>query len=211
MFYKTINSIQSMKKIFAAAALMLLIAVPASAQFSYGLKAGLNVSKASLDWSTVSSDNQTGFFVGPMVEFTVPLVGVGVDASLLYNNKGMKLKDVTSGNSFSQTLQYIDIPINLKYTYGLGSIAGVFVTTGPQFSFNISSKKLKIADYTLKSSEFSWNVGLGAKLLGHLQVAYNYNIAIGKTSEFEYYDTAMNLVKGKLKNNTHQISLVYMF
>ncbi len=211
MFYKTINSIQSMKKIFAAAALMLLIAVPASAQFSYGLKAGLNVSKASLDWSTVSSDNQTGFFVGPMVEFTVPLVGVGVDASLLYNNKGMKLKDVTSGNSFSQTLQYIDIPINLKYTYGLGSIAGVFVTTGPQFSFNISSKKLKIADYTLKSSEFSWNVGLGAKLLGHLQVAYNYNIAIGKTSEFEYYDTAMNLVKGKLKNNTHQISLAYMF
>ena len=211
MFYKTINSIQSMKKIFAAAALMLLIAVPASAQFSYGLKAGLNVSKASLDWSTVSSDNQTGFFVGPMVEFTVPLVGVGVDASLLYNNKGMKLKDVTSGNSFSQTLQYIDIPINLKYTYGLGSIAGVFVTTGPQFSFNISSKKLKIADYTLKSSEFSWNVGLGAKLLRHLQVAYNYNIAIGKTSEFEYYDTAMNLVKGKLKNNTHQISLVYMF
>lgn len=211
MFYKTINSIQSMKKIFAAAALMLLIAVPASAQFSYGLKAGLNVSKASLDWSTVSSDNQTGFFVGPMVEFTVPLVGVGVDASLLYNNKGMKLKDVTSGDSFSQTLQYIDIPINLKYTYGLGSIAGVFVTTGPQFSFNISSKKLKIADYTLKSSEFSWNVGLGAKLLGHLQVAYNYNIAIGKTSEFEYYDTAMNLVKGKLKNNTHQISLAYMF
>ena len=197
--------------IFAAAALMLLIAVPASAQFSYGLKAGLNVSKASLDWSTVSSDNQTGFFVGPMVEFTVPLVGVGVDASLLYNNKGMKLKDVTSGNSFSQTLQYIDIPINLKYTYGLGSIAGVFVTTGPQVSFNISSKKLKIADYTLKSSEFSWNVGLGAKLLGHLQVAYNYNIAIGKTSEFEYYDTAMNLVKGKLKNNTHQISLAYMF
>lgn len=211
MFYKTINSILRMKKIFAAAALMLLIAVPASAQFSYGLKAGLNVSKASLDWSAVSSDNQTGFFVGPMVEFTVPLVGVGVDASLLYNNKGMKLKDVTSGDSFSQTLQYIDIPINLKYTYGLGSIAGVFVTTGPQFSFNISSKKLKIADYTLKSSEFSWNVGLGAKLLGHLQVAYNYNIAIGKTSEFEYYDTAMNLVKGKLKNNTHQISLAYMF
>lgn len=211
MFYKTINSILRMKKIFAAAALMLLFAVPASAQFSYGLKAGLNVSKASLDWSTVSSDNQTGFFVGPMVEFTVPLVGVGVDAALLYNNKGMKLKDVTSGDSFSQTLQYIDIPINLKYTYGLGSIAGVFVTTGPQFSFNISSKKLKIADYTLKSSEFSWNVGLGAKLLGHLQVAYNYNIAIGKTSEFEYYDTAMNLVKGKLKNNTHQISLAYMF
>lgn len=200
-----------MKKYFALAAIMLLAVLPANAQLQWGVKAGLNVSKASLDWSTVSADNQTGFFVGPMVEFSVPLIGVGVDAALLYNNKGMKLKEAISGQSFSQTLQYIDIPINLKYTYGLGSLAGVFVTTGPQFSFNIGSKKLNFADYTLKSSEFSWNVGLGAKLLGHLQVAYNYNIAIGKTAELEWTTVGGDIIKKKLKNNTHQISVAYMF
>ena len=136
---------------------------------------------------------------------------VGVDASLLYNNKGMSFKDATSGQEYNQTLQYFDIPINLKYTLGLGSIAGVFVTTGPQFSFNIGSKKLNNADYDLKSSEFSWNVGLGAKLLGHLQIAYNYNIAIGKTAEVNVTDAFGGVTKNKLKNNTHQISLAYMF
>ncbi len=207
--------LKRMKKIFAVAALMLLIAVPASAQFQYGIKAGLNITKPSLDMDMVKKDNQTGFFVGVMAEFSVPIIGVGVDASLLYNNKGMKLADATTANAWevSKHLQYIDIPINLKYTYGLGSLAGVFVTTGPQFSFNVGSKSVSIksiGDYTLRDSEFSWNVGLGAKLLGHLQVAYNYNIGIGKTSEVTY-TVGLDVVKKKLKNNTHQISLAYMF
>jgi len=200
-----------MKKIFAIAVVTLFIALPASAQFSYGIKAGLNITKPSLDYSVVSSENQTGFFVGPMVEFTVPIIGVGVDASLLYNNKGMKFTEI--GQEVNQTLQYIDIPINLKYTLGLGSVAGVFVTTGPQFSFNIGGKKLNLSsvtDCTLRSSEFSWNVGLGAKLLGHLQVAYNYNIAVGKTSDVTY-TVGADIIKKSLKNNTHQISLAYMF
>ena len=44
-----------------------------------------------------------------------------------------------------------------------------------------------------------------------MQVAYNYNIGIGKTGEFDYTDALGNAVKGKLRNNTHQISLAYMF
>jgi hypothetical protein len=199
-----------MKKYFALAALMLLTAVPASAQLKWGVKAGLNITKPSLSMDAIKTENQTGFFVGPMAEFTVPIVGVGADISLLYNNKGMTIQELATGQEYNQTLHYIDIPINLKYTLGLGSIAGVFVTTGPQFSFNIGSKKLNIGDYTLRSSEFSWNVGLGAKLFSHLQIAYNYNIAIGKTAEVDYM-VGLDIVKKSLKNNTHQISLAYMF
>jgi hypothetical protein len=189
---------------------MLLTAVPASAQLKWGVKAGLNITKPSLSMDAIKTENQTGFFVGPMAEFTVPIVGVGADISLLYNNKGMTIQELATGQEYNQTLHYIDIPINLKYTLGLGSIAGVFVTTGPQFSFNIGSKKLNIGDYTLRSSEFSWNVGLGAKLFSHLQIAYNYNIAIGKTAEVDYM-VGLDIVKKSLKNNTHQISLAYMF
>lgn len=199
-----------MKKYFALAALMLLTAVPASAQLKWGVKAGLNITKPSLSMDIVKTENHTGFFVGPMAEFTVPIIGVGADISLLYNNKGMTIQQVLTGQEYNQTLHYIDIPINLKYTYGLGSIAGVFVTTGPQFSFNIGSKKLNVGDYTLRSSEFSWNVGLGAKLFSHLQVAYNYNIAVGKTSDVTY-TVGADIIKKSLKNNTHQISLAYMF
>lgn len=206
-----------MKKITALLAVaMLVLALPANAQFKYGLKAGLDISKPSFDKDVVSADNRTGFFVGPMAEFTVPVVGIGVDAALLYDNKSIKV----AGES--ETLQMINLPVNLKYTYGLGSIAGVFVTTGPQFGWNIGNTNLfkyeSYARYTMKSSQFSWNVGAGAKLLGHLQIAYNYNIACGKTAgqaNAAKIETAGGVawqaVTGKMKNNTHQISLAYTF
>ena len=43
-----------------------------------------------------------------------------------------------------------------------------------------------------------------------IQLAKDY-AGIGKTGEFDYTDALGNAVKGKLRNNTHQISLAYMF
>ena len=65
-----------------------------------------------------------------------------------------------------EKMQFIDIPINLKYTLGLGSMAGIYFATGPQFSFNVGDKKLFDSEtYKMKSSNFSWNVGAGVKLI----------------------------------------------
>ena len=198
-----------MKKIFGVIALAaaFMFAVPAQAQLKFGVKAGLNVSKASIDKGVLSSDNRTGFFVGPMAEFTLPIVGLGVDAALLYDNKSVKVG--AEGESVSSTLHYVDIPINVKYTIGLGSLASVYGATGPQFSYNIGNKKWNGVD--LDDSDFSWNIGAGVKLLGHLQVGYNYNIALGNTAEFKETDAMGKIDKIKMKNNTHQISVAYMF
>lgn len=194
-----------MKKIFGVIALAVafVFAVPAQAQLKFGVKAGLNVSKVDVSGEDWNAKNRTGFFVGPMAEFTLPIVGLGLDAALLYDNKKVKVE------SESKTLHYVDIPINVKYTIGLGSFASVYGATGPQFSYNIGSKKWNGAD--LDDSDFSWNVGAGVKLLGHLQVGYNYNIALGNTAEFKSEDTFGKVSKIKMKNNTHQISVAYMF
>jgi hypothetical protein len=199
-----------MKKIFGVIALAaaFLFAAPAQAQFKFGVKAGLNVSKASLDKGVLSADNRTGFFVGPMAEFTLPIIGLGVDAALLYDNKSVKVG--AEGESASSTLHYIDIPINVKYTIGLGSLASVYGATGPQFSYNIGGKSILDGSYALNDSDFSWNIGAGVKLLGHLQVGYNYNIALGKTAEVKDAN-AIDFVGKSFKNNTHQISVAYMF
>lgn len=200
----------NMKKIFGVIALAaaFMFAVPAQAQLKFGVKAGLNVSKASLDKGVLSADNRTGFFVGPMAEFTLPIVGLGVDAALLYDNKSVKVG--AEGETSSSTLHYIDIPINVKYTIGLGSLASVYGATGPQFSYNIGGKSILDGSYALNDSDFSWNIGAGVKLLGHLQVGYNYNIALGKTAEVKD-DTAIDIIGKSFKNNTHQISVAYMF
>lgn len=203
-----------MKKLFGIimVAVAMFMATPANAQFKFGVKAGLNVSKVSFDKDIAKNaiDSRTGFFVGPMAEFTVPIIGLGADVAVLYDNKGVEVDGV------SETLQYIDIPINVKYSIGLGSIVGVYVATGPQFSYNIGGKQIFDNSYSLKSSEFSWNVGAGVKLLGHLQVGYNYNIGIGKTGEMdsalgEAVGVAGKFINGDVKNNTHQISVAYLF
>lgn len=209
-----------MKKFYGFIALVaaFMLAIPAQAQFKFGVKGGLNVSKASLDKEVVSADNRTGFFIGPMVEFTIPLAGLGIDAALLYDNKSLKVSNDESGESMSETLHYIDIPINLKYTIGLGSLASVYAATGPQFSYNIGGKNILSRSYALNDSDFSWNVGAGVKLLRKFQIGYNYNIALGNTAEVKE-DGAMGTIIGvagsalkkDFKNNTHQISVAYIF
>ena len=67
-----------------------MMAVPASAQFRFGIKAGANISKMSFSTDILKSDNITSFTGGVMAEFMVPVVGFGVDASLMYTRKGSK-------------------------------------------------------------------------------------------------------------------------
>lgn len=180
----------------------LLLAAPAQAQLKFGVKAGVNLSKASLSGKDLNTKNYTGYFVGPMAEFTIPLIGLGVDGALLYSHKGaVKVESETA------KLNSIEIPVNLKYTIGLGSLVGIYIAAGPQFGYNIGKKNFSDYDFKLKGSNLSANVGAGVKLLGHLQAGVNYNIALGKTGEsFSNQVDAFDF-----KTNTWQVSVAYLF
>ena len=196
-----------MKKIFGALmiAICIAMAMPAQAQIHFGVKGGLNLSKAS--FSNVSEnfkkDNFTGFFIGPMAEFNIPIVGLGVDASLLFAQRGIK---VSEGNDDITVKQNgIDIPVNLKYTIGLGSMAGIYFAAGPDFYFDFAGNKtIEGVKTDKKKAEVGINVGAGVKLLNHLQVGANYNIPLGDTAKFEGID-------GSYKTKTWQVSVAYIF
>ena len=70
-----------MKKIFTSmvVALMLMATTTAQAQVKLGLKGGLNVTQMSLSSDVIDKSNQTGFFVGPTVKLTLPLIGLGIE------------------------------------------------------------------------------------------------------------------------------------
>ena len=75
-----------MKKIFTTAVLaaaMLFSANSAEAQVKFGIKGGLNVTSMSLDSKVLDAENRAGFFIGPTLKFTLPVVGLGIDASAL--------------------------------------------------------------------------------------------------------------------------------
>ena len=187
------------------AALAFAAAAHAQLPVKFGVKGGLNITKVKFDKDIYNTDNRSGFFIGPMAEFTVPVVGIGADIAVLYDQKGIKVEGK------EETLKYIDIPVNLKYTLGLSDVAAVYLATGPEFSFNVGDDKIFNKTYTLKSSTFSGNVGAGVKLLKHLQVGYNYNIGIGKTADVKVGGIISDAVGGKMKNNTHQISVAVLF
>lgn len=200
-----------MKKVFFLFALMgsLLFARPAQAQFSFGVKGGLNIAKISYSGDlsgNFSSDNRAGFFIGPMAEITIPIVGLGVETAALYDQKQLKMGDE------KEVMHYLDIPINLKYSIGLGKLASVFAAVGPQFAFNLGNSKNIKEKFDINKSALSLNLGLGAKLLGHLQVGYNYNIALGKNGDFSVLNSVKNAYEScKMKTNSHQISAAYIF
>ena len=198
-----------MKKIVSAVALVALLMVSntADAQLKWGLKGGLNISNISFDESVISKENRTGFFIGPMAEFTIPIIGLGVDGAILYDQKHVEV------NGSDKAMHYIDIPINLKYSIGLGNLASVFVATGPQFSFAVGNKEYSWSDLStlsLNSSSFYWNVGAGVKLINHLQVGYNYSIPCGDTGEWKTVNVS-SIGNVDFKNGTHQISVAYLF
>lgn len=213
-----------MKRFFAAAVIavsMMFFAASAQAQVKFGLKGGLNVTSMSLNSEVFNADNQTGFFIGPTVKFTLPIVGLGLDLSALYDQREAEVS--LDGNSVPDSklkTKAINIPLNVRYGVGLGSLANVYLFAGPQIGFNVGDKNQSIfkdaAEWRLKSSTFSVNVGLGATLLSHLQVSANYNIACGKTGDVTVGsalgDVAQDIVGSKRgRSNAWQIGLAYYF
>ena len=194
-----------MKKIFSAfiiAVGCMFMAMPAQAQLiKWGVKGGVNLTK--IDWDggiDKNKENSTGFFIGPMAEVTIPLVGLGVDGALLFAQRGVKVGD----ESIRQN--GLDIPINLKYTIGLGSALGIYVAAGPDFYFNFSGDKNygELGRLNKKNAQVGINVGAGVKLLRHLQVGANYNIPLNKTAEWKEADFSY-------KTKMWQISAAYIF
>ncbi len=204
-----------MKKVLTLIVMVVAMATPSQAQFKFGVKGGLNLTSMSFSESGVKDavSNKAGFFVGPTVKFTLPIVGLSLDAAALYDQRSAEVKD--SDKKLKQ--QSIQVPINVRYGIGLSSLVNVFAFAGPQFGFNIGDKTQEIVknaqNWTLRSSNLSANIGLGVTVLGHLQVTANYNIAFGKTGDFEAWDVAKSAwetVSGG-RSNAWQIAAAYYF
>ena len=210
-----------MKKVLSIVFMVaaMLFASNANAQIKFGLKGGLNVTSMSFSEEVFDASNKTGFFVGPMVNVTVPIVGLSFDAAALYDQKEADVKYAAEGElgKVNVKQQSINIPVNVRYGFGLSSLANIFLFAGPQWGINVGDKNFKwneTSSYSLKKSNFSVNVGAGVTLLKHLQVSANYNIACGKSADASLskaLDAAANAGKDKSHNNSWQIALGYWF
>ena len=202
-----------MKKIIGFLALIgFFVAMPAKAQFDFGVKAGVNLPEkptTNIEELKNSLKGNTGWFVGPTAKFIFPVVGLGIEANVLYSQNNLEI------DGQNVTAQNIDIPLYLRYELSLpvaSKFVVPFIAVGPQFSWNIGERDVtlnsardlinesgnanidQILDYIpnidepikiyrMKDSDISLNLGLGVILFKHLQVHANYNLSFGKTAE----------------------------
>ena len=170
----------------------------------------------------MSSENRAGFFVGPIFYVDLPfLPGFGFDLAAIYDRKGTTMTAVIDYQKYEKKgyVQFLDVPIDINYKISFTRGFAIYGSTGPQFSFNLKQHDFKTivdqrANYKIKDSNFSWNVGFGMEVIRHFRLGYNYNIALGDWAEVKEDLTEtvyQGLKNDKMKGSSHQVYLVYIF
>lgn len=193
------------------AALLLLGIGQANAQVRLGVKGGLNIASVHFSTDVLQSDNVTGFQIGPMIEGSLPLVGVGFDAAILYAQKGLETKTV-GGEKTTLKNDYIDVPVNLKWKLGL-PVVKVYLSAGPYVGFRVGGNKIwelpgSMVDQ-VKTKNFSagLNFGAGVELISHLQVGLSYGLGLTNNYSME----SLSLTKSDGKNRGWSVTAAILF
>ena len=182
-----------------------------SAQVRLGVKGGLNIASVHFSTDVLQSDNVTGFQIGPMIEGSLPLVGLGFDAAILYAQKGLETKTV-SGEKTSLKNDYIDVPVNLKWKLGLPAMK-VYLAVGPYVGFRVGGNKIwelpgsMVDQVKTKSFSAGLNFGAGVELISHLQVGLNYGLGLTNNYSME----SLSLTKSDGKNRGWSVTAAILF
>ena len=113
---------KSIKRFFVALAAIVAVGATASAQFAWGPRVGMEVNKLhfnnNIGNDLKNSDNRAGITAGLQVEFTVPVINLGFDASVMYVHRSkVDAPVVDLGNTSMDaagTTKKILIPWRLK-------------------------------------------------------------------------------------------------
>ena len=177
----------------------------------FGVTAGLNITQMHYNLigeniNQAEKKNRAGFLAGPTVIFTLPKIGLGVDASVLFDYRSGKM--TVSSNEATLTSMNVQLPINLRYGIEVGDL-NIFVFAGPQFNVPVGNKTTDVlgADWTRNNGVFSLNFGLGIVAMEKVQVRLGYNLNLKSTGDFYY----RNVYRGNVKANALQVALTYLF
>lgn len=119
-------------KQFALAALLLLLASQAHAQF--GVKGGINEAVLT---GRVGEDATYKTYFHAGIFYQAHIIGpLSIQPEALYSLQGAQLKSATTTTNYTTRLNYIAVPILAKLTFG-----PVYVEAGPQFGYLVSANE----------------------------------------------------------------------
>jgi len=184
----------------------------------FGVVGGLTTSNVSLKNIDVKSMSQ--YHLG--LAYNQPLVlGFALEPELLYNVKGMAVKDY-SGTSFSQVLDsfsmgYLELGLQVQWGLDLG-VVGAHVFLEPYAGYALNNKSEFSGDASLSNQwdglnrfECGLGIGLGADIIKHIRVSLKYyrNLgSIGSDSWNDIVDAVSEIVPDLLKGGDNFSGLV---
>lgn len=202
---------------------LLFLPLSAGAQgIKLGVKGGIAVDKLTFNREVFNTNNRLGFFVGPILKVSA-VPGWGADLSALYSETSANLLPATDGAPVT-TLKHrcVLVPLNLRYTVGLGSGNGVslFVFGGPQAAFPVGNDihtfdeaRHRVKTWRLRDSAYSLNLGAGLRVLS-VEVTAHYNQSLGRTGDVEWSDAPGDVsttFRSATKLRGWQLALTYYF
>lgn len=185
---------------------LMVTALPATAQVRFGIRAGVTLGELRFDRDVINSDNRAGYTGGLLLDFNVPVVGIGLEASAMYTYRKNRLTD--GGLVFRR--HYIDIPVYARYRLAIPAVERYFapyIFTGPNFSVLFSENAP--ATYSNSKTYLSWDVGGGMDLFHHLRLSAAYGIGISKA--MEYINSEYNGDKVHGKDSYWTVSAAWLF
>ena len=169
---------------------VMLIAVSANAQVSFGLKAGLNL--ATITGNGGSADSKIGYKIGPALDFGIA-ENMSIQAAALLSSKGAKHVDAN----------YLEVPVCFAYKFPIAPDTKIYVNAGPYFAYGLFGKTGGIDtfddDFGMKKLDYGATIGAGAEVL-KFNFGLNYDLGLAKI-----YDG------GSAKNSNFLISVGYNF
>lgn len=119
-------------KNFLLAAALLLLASQAHAQF--GIKGGINEAVLT---GRVGEDATYKTYFHAGIFYEAKLIGpLSVQPELLYSLQGSQLKGATTVTNYTTQLNYVQVPLLLKVTFG-----PLYVEGGPQFGYLVQANE----------------------------------------------------------------------
>ncbi|MCR4396711.1 MAG: PorT family protein, partial [Candidatus Saccharicenans sp.] len=191
---------KNLSVVLASLFLLSLLVNPALAGVKFGVKGGItlaNVKSVPDTFEGYSWETKMGLAGGISMEIGLP-GPFSIQPEVLYVQKGAKISFSEEGitGTFKANIDYIEIPVLLKYNLVTGGLTRPSVYVGPYFGFNTSAKfVLSVTGYPdqtedikddIKNTEFGAVFGVGlTQKLGLFRITLDARYDLGLSNILE--------------------------
>ena len=186
-----------MKKLLFTVVLFTFAKFTFAQTFSFGPKAGVNVSNYS--GGDINSDAKLGYHLGGLLNFGFGEI-FSIQPEVLFSTQGAKVENAGSKKDYK--INYLNVPIMLKFRIA----SGFYIEAGPQAGLMLSES---IPDQTInnfaKNLDLSAGAGLGYQSDAGIGIGLRYMAGLSKVGDFSGRE-----ISPDFKNSVIQASVFWV-